>query len=64
MLFKETNAVCDENRIKHVSIKCSVTDFESRGYTYLTLGLKELKLKRSKLLTKCVRNKQMTKETH
>jgi hypothetical protein len=42
MLFKEIIAVYGKNHTKHITTKCSVTDYESRWNIYLPLGLKGL----------------------
>jgi hypothetical protein len=42
MLFKEVIAVYNENHMEFINTKYSVTNWETRWYIYLPLGVKEL----------------------
>jgi hypothetical protein len=44
MLFKEIMVVYSENQVKPINTKSNITDCQSRWFTYLPLGLKELNL--------------------
>jgi hypothetical protein len=41
-MVKEMIVVYGENYTKYINAKCSVTDFQSRWYIQLPLGLKDL----------------------